>query len=44
MSAILVVASEPGLGAVLQLVLDQAGLGPVESARPEHAIEVLEES
>jgi len=40
-SAILVVASEPALGAVLQQVLDQAGLGPIESAPPDHAIEVV---
>jgi putative two-component system response regulator len=42
--AILVVASDPGLGAVLQQVLGQAGIGPVESAGPDRALEVVASS
>jgi putative two-component system response regulator len=37
--AILVIASEPGLGAVFEQVLGQAGMGPVESAGHQHALE-----
>jgi putative two-component system response regulator len=43
-AAILVVAAEPGLGAVLEQVLGQAGIGPVETAMPEHALEVVASS
>jgi putative two-component system response regulator len=43
-SAIVVIASEPGLGAVLEHVLGQAGLGPVQPAKPSHALEVVASS
>jgi putative two-component system response regulator len=39
--SILVVASEPALGAVFQQVLGQAGLAAVETAKAEHALEVV---
>jgi len=39
--AILVVAAEPALGAVLDQVLAQAGVGPVENISPDRAIEVV---
>jgi putative two-component system response regulator len=41
---ILVVASDPGLGAVLEQVLGQAGIGPVESATHERALEAIASS
>jgi putative two-component system response regulator len=40
-AAILVVAADPGLGAVLEQVLGQAGVGPVESAQPAGALEAI---
>ncbi|MEA2496621.1 MAG: cyclic di-GMP phosphodiesterase [Thermoleophilaceae bacterium] len=43
-AAILVVAAEPALGAVLEQVLGQAGIGPVETATPEQALEVVASS
>jgi putative two-component system response regulator len=39
--AILVVASEPGLGAVLEQVLGQVGIGPVEKAGHDGALEAI---
>jgi putative two-component system response regulator len=39
--SIVVIASEPGLGAVLDQVLGQAGLGPVETTTPDRAVEVV---
>jgi putative two-component system response regulator len=42
--AILVVASDPGLGAVLEQVLAQAGIGPIESAAPDRALEAVASS
>jgi putative two-component system response regulator len=39
--SIVVIASEPGLGAVLDQVLGQAGLGPVETASPDRAVEAV---
>jgi putative two-component system response regulator len=41
---ILVVASDPGLGAVLEQVLGRAGIGPVESAEPDRALEAVASS
>jgi putative two-component system response regulator len=38
---ILVVASDHGLGAVLEQVLGRAGVGPVESAAPDRALEAV---
>jgi putative two-component system response regulator len=40
-AAILVVAADSGLGAVLEQVLGQAGIGPVESAQPAGALEAI---
>jgi putative two-component system response regulator len=40
-TAIIVIASEPGLGAVLDQVLGQAGIGPVESTDAAHAVEKI---
>jgi len=41
---IVVIAAEPGVAAVLDRVLVQAGMGPVESAAPERALEVVASS
>jgi putative two-component system response regulator len=38
---IVVIASEPGVTAVLEQVLGQAGIGPVRSTTPERALEVV---
>ncbi len=38
---IVLIAAEPALGAVLDQVLGQAGLGPIEHAEPERALEVV---
>jgi putative two-component system response regulator len=40
-AAVIVVASEPGLGAVLDQVLGQAGIGPVETTDAEQAVEKI---
>jgi putative two-component system response regulator len=41
---VVVIASEPGLGAVLEAVLGRAGLGQVRPAKPSHALEVVASS
>jgi putative two-component system response regulator len=38
---IVVIAAEPGVAAVLEQVLGQAGVGPIQSATPERALEVV---
>jgi putative two-component system response regulator len=40
-AAILVVGADPGLGAVLEQVLGQAGIGPVESVTPDRVLEAI---
>jgi putative two-component system response regulator len=40
-AAILVVGADPGLGAVLEQVLGQAGIGPVESVTPDRVLEAV---
>jgi putative two-component system response regulator len=38
---IVAIAGEPGVAAVLEQVLGQAGIGPIEAATPERALEVV---